>query len=155
MLLHQPGAFLIEKRPMLDRRYTGAHGEFDSLCAMRMRRNLALEFVCLFDQGFQLFKRVLSRTNRVTFRQHAPGRARLDHVRSVLHLIANRRANLVWSICDPVFDATVQQAWAKTIFITVPTTNTKCVTRRHDARSWRPAFVDSLAQRHVVESSRC
>src|SRR6185503_5485329 len=111
------------------------------LSTVRMRRNLALELIRLLDHRFQLFERVLSRTNRIAFGQHASSSARLDHVRSVLHLITDSRANLVWSIGDAIFDATVQQSRAKGILIAVPTVNTQCVTRSHDARPRCPTFV--------------
>ena len=66
MLSHQSRAFFIEKRTVLDGRNAGAHGYFDSFCAVRMRCYFPIQLVSFVNHSFQFFKRVLSYTDSVS-----------------------------------------------------------------------------------------
>src|SRR2546423_12285408 len=120
---------------------------------MSMRSHFALQLVRLINQRLQLFKRVLRRADRVTFRQNSASRTRLYGISAIFDLIADRRANLFWPIGNALLNPGIEQSRPKAVFVAVSTTNTDCMTRAHHPWSRSPTLVDRFAQRHVVETS--
>src|SRR6185436_19765171 len=94
---------------------------------------------------------VLRRADGVTFREHAPGRARLDDVRTVLDLIANGRANLVGAVGDAGLEIAVLKSGLEAVLVAVAARDAEGMRGGLHARANHPPFVDRLAERQVVE----
>ena len=92
--------------------------------------------------------------NRVAVRQHAAGRAGLDDVRTILRLVAHRRANLVRAVGHAGSRIAVHQTWLVAVLVAVTAGNAERVTSVLHARPDDHSFADHFAQRHVVEVRR-
>src|SRR5688572_6137406 len=138
---------------MFDRRYSRAGSDLDAFGAMRVSSNFASQFACLVNHRFQLFKRVLRNANRCApFGEHPGGRARLDNLGAVLDLISNRRAHLIWTIRNAIFNTRIKHSRAISVVVAMSATNPERMSRGNDPGTLGPTVVDRLAQREVVKS---
>ena len=79
-LSHHLRAFFIEKRAVLDRRHSGANGDLDALCAVRVGGDFSSELRRLIDQSFHLLVGVLRGADRIAFREYTAGGAGLHDI---------------------------------------------------------------------------
>ncbi len=135
---------------MLDRIHPGLDREFCGQVAVTVGRDLAPPSVCFADDGAQLGRRQLWYIDRIGLRQHAPGRADLDHVGTELHLLAHRQTTLLRPIAH-----TLQRARRRDSIrrerraVAMPASGTQRVAGNQQARTFGDAGVDCIAQRDV------
>ena len=151
MLVHHLHGLVIEERAVLNRVDAGANRDLRPFGAVCVRGGAPAEPMRLVDQRVHLRLRELRRPHIVGQRQDAAGRAHLDDVGAVLHLKADRVAELIRAAGDAVGDPRLRPEPLKRIpgVVAMAAARAKRVNRDEHARTERHAARDRIAQADV------
>ena len=108
------------------------------------------------DDGSQLLVGVLLGSRRTGVGHHPTRRADLDQLRTVLDLVADRFANLIHTVGDPLLDGQGHDVGGEGLEhrrIEMPAGRGDGVPGRDDTRTLDPAAVDGLLQGHIQQKS--
>src|SRR6185369_10779220 len=100
MLGHHLGAFVIEKRSMLDRCHTGPNRDLYAFGTVRMSCDTTFKFCRFIDYRFDLFIRQPSCADSIAFAEDPTRFAHLDYVRTILDHVSDGCAALLGTVGD-------------------------------------------------------
>ena len=136
---------------MLDRVDAGEDRLAGGVVAVAVRRHLLAQPVGLVHQGLHLLGGELRRVHLVGQRQHAPRGAELDHVGAVLDLEADRLAEPVRPVGDPLGRPELldQRSWRSPVSSACPPRAPSAWTADQHPRAGDQPAGDRIPQPHV------
>src|SRR6202035_4383372 len=117
-----------------------------------MGRCFSMQRMRLFDEYIQFGLRELRDVHLVGGRKHATTGTNLDHIRPVLHVVADCKTGLIRRVYDALFRATlmIEDPRSKTIGVIAMTTcRSDRVQRNQHPGTRYDTCVDGIAKTHV------